>query len=145
MRERRRRLISELEFTAGVIDGARIEARGRAGLEAADLKALAAQVRGELDGRSLAAAAGRESLEADVDEAVQEGAGGEDDGAALIADASGAEHSLEAGIIEDEAGGLVLAQLKAGLSFQGLLEGEMVEGFVALHARGAHRRPAAAV
>ena len=63
------------------VDGAAVEARRRAGLEAAGAKAEGAQRFAEQDRGGLAAAAGGIALFAAVDEAVEEGAGGDDGGA----------------------------------------------------------------
>ena len=63
------------------VDGAAVEARRRAGLEAAGAQAQSAQRFAEQDGGRLAAAAGGVALFAAVDEAVEERAGGDDGGA----------------------------------------------------------------
>ena len=63
------------------VDGAAVEARRRAGLEAAGAKAEGAERLAEQDGGGLPAAAGGIALFAAVDEAVEEGSGGDDGGA----------------------------------------------------------------
>ncbi len=63
------------------VDGAAVEARRRACLEAAGAQAEGAERLAEEDGGGLAAAAGGIALFAAVDEAVEEGAGGDDGGA----------------------------------------------------------------
>ena len=62
------------------VDGAAVEARRRAGLEAALAEAEALQGLAEEDAGGFAGAAGGVLLLAAVDEAVEEGAGGDDGG-----------------------------------------------------------------
>jgi hypothetical protein len=62
-------------------DGAAVEARGRAGLEAAHREMEAVEAVGERLGGRLAHAAAGAGAVADMDHAVEECAGGEDHGA----------------------------------------------------------------
>ena len=73
--------VAGLLFEGIPADGAAVEAGRRAGLEAAGAQAEGAQCFAEQDAGGLAAAAGGIALFAAVDEAVEEGAGGDDGGA----------------------------------------------------------------
>ena len=68
--------------SAGPVDGAAVEPRRRAGLEPAEREARArSSVARQPDRRRLADPAGRDLLLADMDQAAQEGAGGQHHGA----------------------------------------------------------------
>ena len=72
--------VAGLRCEARPVDGAAIEARRRAGLEAASAQAEILQSFAEQDGVGLAGASGRILLLAAVDEAVEKSSGGDDDG-----------------------------------------------------------------
>ena len=73
--------VAGLRLEARKIDGAAIEARRSSGLEAAVAEAESLEAFAEKDGGGLAAASGGIGLLATVDESVEEGSGGDDDGA----------------------------------------------------------------
>ena len=73
--------VAGLLFKCVPADGAAVEARRRAGLEAAGAQAQSAEGFAEQDRGGLAAAAGGIALFAAVDEAVEKCAGGDDGGA----------------------------------------------------------------
>ena len=78
-REWRGLFVAVLLLQRGPIDRAGLEPRRRAGLQAAHRETRAVQAIREADGRRLAVAAGGDALVADMDDALQERAGGEDD------------------------------------------------------------------
>ena len=78
-------LVAGLRLQRGPVDGASIEARCGAGLEAAHIELQRAELVGEAVGGLVAGAAALEVLEAHVAEAAEEGARGEDDGACGVA------------------------------------------------------------
>ena len=80
------------------VDGAAIEARGGAGLEAAEGEGEAVERLGQANGGGVAHAAGGFAVVADVDDAAEEGAGGEDGGGAGEAGAVGADDGGEAAV-----------------------------------------------
>ena len=73
--------VAGLGLKACEVDGAAIEAGRGSGLEAAVAEAQSFEVFAEEDGGGLAVASGGIGLLATVDEAVEEGSGGDDDGA----------------------------------------------------------------
>ena len=79
--ERRGIGVAGLGLEAGEVDGAAVEARRGAGLEAAVAEAESFEAFAEEDGGGFAAASGGIGLLAAVDESVEEGSGGDDDGA----------------------------------------------------------------
>ena len=70
-----------LHLEAVPANGAAVEPGRGAGLEPAHAQAQAVEPGGEAKGRGLVDAAGRDLALADMNEAAQEGAGGEHDGA----------------------------------------------------------------
>src|SRR5262249_59004656 len=78
-RERRRRLVARLNLEIGVVDGAAVKPRAGAGLEPADAEAEFAQVITESHRGEVASTSSVVVLETDMNEALQEGAGGEHD------------------------------------------------------------------
>ncbi len=72
--------VARLRLEAREVDAAAIESRRGSGLETAGAEAESFEVFAEKDGGGLAVASGRISLLATVDEAVEEGSGGDDDG-----------------------------------------------------------------
>ncbi len=75
------RIVAALHLEAAPIDGAAVEAGRRPGLEPAHAKAEPVEARRQPEGRGLADAPGRDLALADMDQPVEEGAGGEHDGA----------------------------------------------------------------
>ena len=72
--------IAGLHFESRPVDGASVETRRRAGLEAAAAQAKILESFAEQDGGGLAGASGGILLLAAVDQSVEESAGGDDDG-----------------------------------------------------------------
>jgi hypothetical protein len=85
--EHRRRVVARLHGHHREIDAAAVEARRRAGLQAAGRQLQLAQARGQADAGGIAHAAGLVVVEADVDQAGEEGAGGQHHGFGLEAQA----------------------------------------------------------
>ena len=81
-RERLGRIVARLHLERGPVDGLAVEPRRRAGLEPAQRKPKPLQRERKPDGRRFADPAGRGLLFADMDQAAQEGAGGQHHGAA---------------------------------------------------------------
>ena len=78
--EGRWRIVAGLSLQAGIVDGAGVEAGAGAGFEAADGEAELGKAVGEAHRGEVTGAARVVILEADMDEAFEKGAGGEDDG-----------------------------------------------------------------
>src|SRR5690606_24047669 len=76
-----RGLVAGLGLELGKVDRAGAQARRGAGLEPAGLEPGGLEGVAQADGGALAQAPGGEVGEADVDQAIEEGAGGADDGA----------------------------------------------------------------
>src|SRR5690606_16442719 len=77
-RERCGLVVAILLLQRGPIDGAGLEPRRRAGLQPPHRETRAIQAVREPDRRRLAVASGGDALVADMDHAIQEGAGSED-------------------------------------------------------------------
>ncbi len=80
-RERHRRVIAGLLLKGAPVDGGGQQAWRGAGLEAAELQTQAIEALGQAKRGGFAHTAGGDLLLPEVDEAVEEGAGGEHDGA----------------------------------------------------------------
>ena len=139
------RLVAGLGRHDRVVDAATVDARRRARLQASDAQGHGPQPLGQGVGGGIAGAAALMLLEADVDAAAQEGAGGEHHGARpeheahLRDDAAHAialDHQVRHGLLED---------LEIRLVLDDLADGGAIEGAVRLGARGAHGRPLAGV
>ena len=80
-RKRHRIVVGLLHLQARPIDRFAVEARWGARLQAAELQPEAVETIGQLEGGRFASPAGRDFLLAHMDEAVEEGAGRQNDGA----------------------------------------------------------------
>ena len=101
-RERLGRIVALLNLKATPVDGAAIEPGRRPRLHTAEGEAEAFEGIGQADRRSLADAAGGDTLLANVDQATQEGAGGQDDGVAQNRRAAGDNDATDPAVtIED--------------------------------------------
>ena len=100
--ERHRRLIDGLHLKLVPVDGPAVEAWRRAGLEASHAKPEPVKARREAERRRLAHAARRDFRLADMDQAAQEGAGGEHHGAGHEALAVGGDDAGDVIAIGDE-------------------------------------------
>ena len=76
-----RRVVAMLHLETDPVDGAAVEPGRGAGLEPAHAQAQAVEAGGEAKGWGLVDAAGRDLALADMNEATQEGAGGQHHGA----------------------------------------------------------------
>ncbi len=92
-RERLGRLVARLHLDGSPVDRGAVEPRRRAGLEPAEREAEALQRERKADRRRLADPAGRGLALADMDQAAQEGAGGQHRGAAGEFAAVGEAHA----------------------------------------------------
>src|SRR5687767_1210022 len=89
-------VVGGLHLDGAPVDGAAIEPGRGAGLQAAEDEAEALERARQPEGRALADAAGRDLDLADVDEAAQEGAGGQDHRARAELPAVGHDQSSDA-------------------------------------------------
>ena len=147
--ERLRRVVAGLELEFVEAHAAAVEARRRAGLQAAELESGGDEAGGERFGARLAHAPAGHLRRADVDEPAKEGAGGEDDGAAAdfnsaeAADANGLR-GLRAALDEQRLGGR-LEEREVRLLLDPALHRGAVRGAVVLRPRRADRRALAGV
>ena len=130
--------VAGLGFEAGEVDGAAIEARGGAGLEAEEFEAERAKAAGEAAGGDVAAAAALGFGLAGVHDGLEEGAGGEHDGAGLVVDPAAAADAGDPAMIFEQALDHLLAQGEVFLTFDGELGQELVGFLVALGAWAVH-------
>ena len=137
--------VAGLGFHAAVINGACVQARRGAGFHAGEGEGQVVQARGEFVRGRVAGAATGEVVEADVDFAAEEGAGGEDGGGGVVVDLVLAFDAGDARSFEDEVGDGGLEEVKVGLVFDEVAHRRFVEDAVGLGAGGAHRRTFAAV
>ncbi len=144
-RERLRRLVAGLHLDRAPVDGAAVEPRRRAGLEAAERKSEPLQRERQADRRRLADAAGRGLALADMDQAAQEGAGGEHDGPCPDLASVRQRETGDAGIANDQVVGLGFDHREIRDVGDRLLHGGGVELAIGLGARPAHRRSLAPV
>ena len=145
-RERRRRVVARLHLEPGPIDRAAVEPRRRAGLEPPERKAVAGERLRQAERRLFADAARRDLFVADMDQAVEEGAGRQHDPPRRNAPAV-AQHEpadMPAGI-EQQILGRPLDDVEIRRFGQQFGDGAAIELAVGLRARPAHRRALAAV
>ena len=145
VRERHRRLVAGLRRDSVPVDRVAVEARRSPGLEPAALEPQLGEALGERHRRVLPDAPAREPLRPDVNEPVQERAGGDDGRAAIQHPAVGKLHrahsaSLEPHVVRHAADA---REPRDGIQVSRHLE--RVARLVALRARRPHRRPAPAV
>ena len=139
-RKRRRRLVAGLHLERRVIDRAAVEARAGPGLEAADLKAERAEVIAEAHRGEVAGAARRVILQPDMDEALEEGAGGQDDGRRLEDLADLRLDAAHGAILDDQPLDAGLANRQVGRRLEHALHAGAVGGLVGLGAARADGR-----
>ena len=72
-----RRLIAVLRLKLGIVDGMGGESRYCAGFHAPHIESLFLEPEGKASGRRISQTAGRKVFQTDMDEAVEEGAGGD--------------------------------------------------------------------
>ena len=140
--------VAGLLFELGPVYGAAVQAGWGSGLVAELAEAEALEGFAEHDAGGLTAAAGGVTLLAAVDEAVEEGSGGDDGGCgvdlAAIAEVEAAD-GAGWGLFDEKANDLCLLEEEVGLGFEVLLHADAVEGFVALGARAPDGGAAAGV
>ena len=127
------------------VDGAAVDARRRAGLQAALRQLQLLQPRRQRDRRRIAGPAGLVVVQPDVDAAVQEGAGRQHHGARAEANAHlrhGADHAVA---LDHQVVHGLLEQGEVGLVLQPPADRRLVQDAVGLGAGGAHRRALGAV
>ena len=144
-RERLGRLVARLHFDCAPVDRGTVEPRRRAGFEPAERKAEPFQRQRKTNGGRLADTARRRLLLADMDQAAQEGAGGQHRGAAGDFAAVGQADARHTALADHQ---IVDLGLDHG-QVRGLGERPLhrlgVELAVGLCTRAAHRRPLAAI
>ena len=145
-RERLGRLVARLHLDRGPVDRRAVEPRRRAGLEPAEREAEPLERERQAERRRLADPAGRRLLLADMDQAAQERAGGQHDGAAanLAAVARAARRRPGRRAISRSSTSPSITVEVRGLADRPLHRCG-VELAVGLRARPAHRRSLAAV
>ena len=138
-RKRRRRLVTGLHFEARVVDGSRIKTWAGPGLQAPDAKAELAQMIAQAHRGEVTGAACRVMLLADMHEALQKSAGGENHRARFedLADLrlDSANHS----IFDYQALDARLANLQVRRHFEDALHPRAIRGLVRLSAARANR------
>ena len=144
-RERLRHIVARLHLERRPIDGAAIEPRRRAGLQTAEREAGIFQRARKTERRRFADAAGRNLLFADMDEAAQKGAGGENHRAAGNLAPVGEFDAADAAVRDDQVVGLGLDHLEIRRFANRRLHRRRIELAVGLRARAAHGRALAAV
>ena len=133
-RERRGRLIAGLHFELRVIDRAGVEARARPGLEAANLKAEGGEAVAEAHRGEVTGAAGVVIAQPDMDETLEEGPGGQNDGGRLEDLADLRFDGADGAILDDQPLDAGLANRQVGRRFEHALHAGAVGGFVGLGA-----------
>ena len=133
-REAGRRGVAALFFHLGEVQCAAKKAWWGAGFEAAKLDAGFEEAGGKGFGAEITKAAAFVLVLADVHEAAQEGAGGDDHGQAVKLDVEVGANAGDFLAGEDESGDGGLEDLEVGLELQGVLEAELVSLFIALGA-----------
>ena len=145
-RERLRRLVAGLHLQARPVDGAAVEPRRRAGLQPAERKPKPLERRDKPSRRRLADPAGRRLLLADMDQAAQERAGGQNHRAgARIRGHRPAGRPSRGRFRAIRSSASPSITVRFGGFADRRLHGGGVELAVGLGARAAHRRTLAAV
>ncbi len=144
-REHRRRRIAGLLGEIRVIDGAAVDARRRAGLQAPDRETQVAQPACEADRRWVAGAAARVVDLTDVDLAVEERADRQHDGVGRYLHAGLRDDAVRSRAVEQQAVDVLLQQREVRLGVQQLANRAPIQRAVGLRARRAHGGTFAAV
>ncbi len=140
------RIVAGLRLETRPIDGAAVEPRRRSGLETAQAESKPLQGLGKAKRRRLAYPARRDLLLADMNEAAEEGAGGQDDPPGRDCPAVAGHHTdRAAGAIEDEILRPAFGDVEIGLRRQEVLHRLAIELAVRLGPRSPYRRTLAAV
>ena len=150
-RQRRRRLVAVFHVEQARGDASlEVDRRGRQArrgscLQPSPAQAEAAQLLAEMNGRRLVDPAGWLGVVADVDQPVQEGPGGHDDGAAGQPASVQQGHTRCDAPLEGDGADVALDELDGGLRRKRLPDPGRVTSLVSLRPRRPHRRTAAAV
>ena len=144
-RKRRHRLVAALGLHLGKVDGAAVQARGRAGLEPADGKAQVDQVLRQRVGGHQALGAAVPRAFADDDAAVQVHTAGDHDGPAADGRARGGAHAGHPAIFHQNALHLGLAQVQPLAVVHRPAHAALVLLLVRLCPQRVHRRALAGV
>ena len=137
--EHRPRIVAGLELEPGEIDGASVDARRRAGLQAPDRElALAHLARQRVRGR-IAGTASFLILQSHVDASAEEGADSHHHAGGLDANPDAGHHPAHCVPLDDEVGDRLLEQREAGRAFEHAADVPAVERAVDLSAGRAHR------
>ncbi len=144
-REHGRRRVARLLGQPRVVDGAAVDARRRAGLQAPDREAELAQAAREADRCGIAGAAARVVDLADVNLAVEEGADRQHDSLGRDMHSGLRDDAAHARAVEQQAVGVLLEQREVRFGVEQLADGAPVQRAVRLRARGAHGRAFARV
>ena len=110
-----------------VVDGAAVDARRRAGLEAAGAERQRAQALGEFVRRRIAGAAAGVVVEADVDAAAEERADREHHRARAEFDAGDGDDAAHRAVLDDEIAALLLEQREVRLVLERAADERLVE------------------
>jgi len=143
--ERHRRVVARLHLQRRPVDGAPIQPCRGSSLQARQREAGAGQRRRQTVGRRVTHPAGRPALLAAMDQAAQEGAGGDDDGTRADTAAVGQHQSGHPALADQQILGRAGQQGQIGGLVQQRPHGLAIELAVGLGARPLHRRPLAAV
>src|SRR5271170_1178736 len=133
-RERRRRFVAGLDLQRGVVDRARIQTGACARFQAADAKTQLRQVLAQTHRGEVAGAAGRVILQADVDEALKERPGGQDDRRSFEDLADLRLDAAHDAVLDDQALDAGLAHLQIRCALEHALAAGAVCGLVGLGA-----------
>ena len=145
VRERARLGVAPLDLGLVEVGTGHGQPRRGAGLQPRDRKPQRAQRRGKPARRDLPVPPARKRLQADVNEAVEEGPGAHDHGPGPNLLAGPGDRSKDAARLHEKGLGDALAQLDARGALHHATHLDLVGALVGLGSRGPHRRPAASV
>ena len=138
-------VVAGLQLHAAEIDAARVDARGRAGLEAAQAQAERGKALGQLRRGPHPVRSGGDRAVADDDAAVKIRPGGHDAGLDAVLRAELRDHAAERAVLGQQLRDGCLLQLKARLALEQLLHMLLIAAAVGLRAQGVHGRALAPV
>ncbi len=144
-REDRLRSIARLFLELGVIDSAAVDTGRRPGLQAPHWKGQLAQARRQRDRRGVSGTPSLEAREADVNEAAQECAGGQDNALAVEPQAHRRNRTSDAFAFDNQVVHGRLEQPQVRLRFEAAADGRPIQRAVRLGPRGPHSGPFAAI
>ena len=142
---RHRVQVAGLFGALGEIDGAAVQARRGAGFQTTLRQLQFLEPAGQRHGRRVAGATGGIVVQADVDPAVEEGAGGQHDRPGAEAQARLGDRTDDAVPLDHQVVDGLLEQHQIGLVLQPAPDGGLVEDAIRLRAGGADRRALGAI